>query len=193
MELAQQQKLVARLCIDREFREEFFANPAQVAAHQGLTVAAEGLAELHHEQLRQFARLLRTRRLGAVGAALPLTRRALGNKFVERFKLYALRPPPAGVQHPVADAIGFVDFLREHAREHQFERVWSLSLARYEAARLGARWLGHRLVVRWLPHRVGALLPHLAKGSVGAGNFDRPTLAVWWRWSDDGKLHHWLV
>ena len=94
MELALQQQLVARLCTDRTFREEFFADPQKVAAHAGLTVAAEGLAQLHPEQLRQFARLLRTRRLGEVAVSLPLTRQALGPQFGESFKRYALQGPP---------------------------------------------------------------------------------------------------
>ncbi len=193
MELAQQQKLVARLCTNREFREEFFANPAQVAAREGLTVGAEGLAELHHEHLRQFARLLRTRRLGSVGVALPLTRRVLGNRFVECFKLYALRPPPPGVERVVVDAIGFVDFLCGQVGAEVFDPAWSVSLARYEAARLEAVWLGRRLVVRWLPHRIGPLLVQLAKGKVEAGSFNRPTLAIWWRGTERGRPHHWLV
>jgi len=193
MELAQQQKLVARLCTNREFREEFFANPAQVAAREGLTVGAEGLAELHHEHLRQFARLLRTRRLGSVGVALPLTRRVLGNRFVECFKLYALRPPPPGVERVVVDAIGFVDFLCGQVGAEVFDPAWSVSLARYEAARLEAVWLGRRLVVRWLPHRIGPLLVQLAKGKVEAGSFNGPTLAIWWRGTERGRPHHWLV
>ena len=72
MELALQQKLVARLASDREFREKFFADPARVAASEGLTVAAEALAQIHHEQLRQLARVLRRFGLcpgcGAAGA-----------------------------------------------------------------------------------------------------------------------------
>lgn len=193
MELVQQQKLVARLCTNREFREEFFAHPAQVAAREGLTVGAEGLAELHPEHLRQFVRLLRTRRLGSMGVALPLTRRVLGNRFVECFKLYALRPTPPSVGRVVEDAIGFVDFLRGQMGAEVFAPPWSLSLARYEAARLEAVWLGRRLVVRWLPHRIGPLLAQLAKGKVEAGNFDRPTLAVWWRGTGRGQPRHWLV
>ncbi len=193
MELALQQKLVARLCTDRTFREEFFENPARVAAHEGLTVAAEGLAELHHEQLRQFVRLLRMRRLGAVGVALPLTRKVLGNQFVECFKLYLLKRQQPEVPRAAEEAVEFVKFLQQHAGEHRFDPAWSVSLARYEAARLEAVWLGRRLVVRWLPHRVGELLAFLAEGPVEAGNFERPTLAVWWRWSAGGRPHHWLA
>lgn len=192
MELAQQQKLVARLCTDREFREEFFANPAQVAAREALTVGAEGLTELHPEHLRQFARLLRTRRLGSVGVALPLTRRMLGNRFVECFKLYALRSPP-GAGRVVEDAIGFVDFLRGQMGAEVFDPPWIWSLARYEAARLEAVWLGRRLVVRCLPHRIGPALAQLAQGKVEAGSLRGPTLAVWWRGAGRGPPRHWLV
>jgi hypothetical protein len=193
MELAQQQKLVARLCTDREFREEFFANPVAVAAHQGLTAGAEGLAELHPERLRQFARLLRTRQLGTVGVALPLTRRVLGNQFVECFKIYALRPPAPGVQRAAEDAVKFVEFLRQHAQQQPFEPAWGLSLARYEAARLEAVWLGRRLVLRVFPHRVGRLVALLAKGSVSKEEqFGGASLAIWCWCSSRRRPRHWI-
>lgn len=191
MELALQQKLVARLATDREFREKFFADPARVAASEGLTVAAEGLAQIHQEQLRQFARLLRTRRLAQVGLRLPLTRKALGPRFVDLFRNYAVNPPPA-VQRPSEDAIAFARFIEAHAAEHGLEPAWALSLARYEAARLQAEWHNRRLVIRILPHAVRRLTELLAAGAVPEGSHRRATFAIWWRASAGSRLKHWL-
>ncbi len=191
MELALQQKLVARLATDREFRERFFADPARVAANEGLTVAAEGLAQIHHEQLRQFARLLRTRRLAQVGLRLPLTRKALGLRFADHFRNYAVNPPPAG-QRPNEDAIGFAQFLEGPATEQSLEPAWAISLARYEAAKIAAEWHDRRLIVRFLPHAVRQLAAHLALGEVPPGTYKRLTPAIWWRASTASRLKHWL-
>ncbi len=192
MELALQQKLVARLVTDREFREQFFADPPRVAAREGLTVAAEGLAQIHHEQLRQFARLLRTRRLAQAGLRLPLTRKALGPRFADCFRNYAVNPPPPG-QRPSEDALGFARFLESLANERGLEPAWTLSLVRYEAARIEAEWHDRRLVVRFLPHAVKRLARLLAAGEVPAGSHTRFSPAIWWRASASSRLKHWLI
>lgn len=191
MELALQQKLVARLATDREFRERFFADPARVAANEGLTVAAEGLAQIHQEQLRQFARLLRTRRLAQAGLRLPLTRMALGLRFADHFRNYAVNPQPPG-QRPSEDAIGFARFLDARAAEHSLDPAWAVSLARYEAAKIEAEWHGRRLVVRFLPHAVRLLATLLAAGEVPPGSYRRRSPAIWWRASATSRLKHWL-
>ncbi len=191
MELALQQKLVARLATDREFRERFFADPARVAANEGLTVAAEGLAQIHQEQLRQFARLLRTRRLAQVGLRLPLTRKALGLRFADHFRNYAVSLQPPG-QRPTEDAIAFAEFLEGPAAEQSLEPAWAISLARYEAAKIAAEWHGRRLIIRCLPHGVRQLAAHLALGEVPPGTYKRLTPVIWWRASAASRLKHWL-
>lgn len=190
MELALQQKLVARLVTDREFREQFFADPARVAASEGLTVAAESLAQIHQEQVRQLSRVLRRRRLAQVGVQLPLTRKALGTRFADLFRHYAVSPPPG--RRPFEDALAFARFLAAHAVAQPLEPHWALSLARYEAARLEATWLGRRLLVRVLPHAVKPLAALLAAGEVPPGSYQRRSTAVWWRASAASRLRHWL-
>jgi hypothetical protein len=192
MELALQQKLVARLATDREFREKFFADPARVATTEGLTVAAERLAQIHQEQLRQFARLLRTHRLAQTGLRLPLTRKALGPRFADHFRNYAVNPPPAA-QRPSEDAMAFAQCLETHAAQHGLEPAWALSLARYEAARIEAEWHNRGLIVRLLPHAVGQLAELLAAGTVPEGSHRRLTFAIWWRAPATSRLMHWLV
>jgi len=192
MELARQQQLFARLCTDRGFREEFFAAPAQVAAREGLTVAAEGLASLPPEQLRQFARLLRTRRLGEVGLALPLTRRVLGMRFVELFKDYAIQGPPPG-ERPGEDAQAFVEFLHRGAAGTPVEPAWAMSLARYEAAKVQAQWLGRRkLIMRRFPHALRRLVADMAGGAKPEGDYSGWTFAVWCCASSNQEPRHWL-
>ncbi|MBI5802120.1 MAG: hypothetical protein HZA92_15525 [Verrucomicrobia bacterium] len=190
MELALQQKLVARLASDREFREKFFADPARVAASEGLTVAAEALAQIHHEQLRQLARVLRRRRLAQAGVQLPLTRKALGMRFADLFRNYAVSPPPG--KHPFEDALSFTRYLDNHAAAQGLEPKWARSLARYEAAQLEATWLGRRLVLRCLPHAIKRLATLLAAGDVPEGSYRRLSLALWWRSSAHSRLKHWL-
>ncbi len=191
MELARQQKLVARLASDRAFRETFFANPARVAASEGLTAAAEALVHLHHEQLRQLARVLRRRRLAQVGVQLPLTRKALGTRFADLFRNYAVAPSPGA--RPFEDALGFVEHLGRHAATQGLEPDWALSLARYEAAHLEATWLRRKLIVRWLPHAVKDLAVLLRAGDVPPGAFRKTSVALWWRTSADSRLKHWLL
>ena len=125
MELALQQKLVAQLASDRAFRETFFADPARVAASEGLT--GEALSQSHCEQLRQFARVLQHRRLAQVGELLPLTHKALGTRFADLFHNYAITPPSG--TRPCEDALGFVRHLKQHAATEGLEPAWSLSLA----------------------------------------------------------------
>ncbi len=192
MELALQQKLVARLCTDRAFREEFLAAPAQIAAREGLTVAAEGLAALPPEQLRQFARLLRTRRLGEAGEALPLTRCALGFRFADLFKAFTIQGLPSGVRVG-EDAVAFVRFLGQQAATQPLQPAWVLSLARYEAARVEAEWLGRRgLVVRQYPHALRRLLAACEGGRAPEGDFSGWTLAVWCCATSAQRPRHWL-
>ncbi len=190
MELALQQKLVARLVTDREFREKFFADPARVAASEGLTVAAEALAQIHPEQVRQLARVQRRRRLAQAGVQLPLTRKALGTRFADLFRNYAVTPPPG--TRLFEDALGFVRHLDQHAATQGLEPQWALSLAHYEAAQLEATWLGRRLVFRCLPHAVKKLANLLAAGEVPAGSYRRISPALWWRASAYSRLKHWL-
>lgn len=190
MELALQQKLVARLVTNREFREQFFANPARVAASEGLSVAAEALAQIQPEQVRQLARGQRRRRLAQAGVQLPLTRKALGARFADLFRNYAVTPPPG--RHPFEDALGFARYLEQHGSAPLLEPQWALSLVRYEAAQLEATWLGRRVVFRCLPHAVKQLAALLAVGDVPAGSYRRLSPALWWRASAHGRLKHWL-
>ena len=176
MELALQQKLVARLASDRAFREKFFADPARVAASEGLSLAAEALVQIHQEQLRQLARVLRRRRLAQVGVQLPLTRKALGARFADLFRNYAVSPAPG--QHPYEDALGFARHLEQHAAT--------------QGLVLEATWLGRRLVLRCLPHAVKQLAALLAVGDVPAGSYQRFSPALWWRASGSSRLKHWL-
>jgi hypothetical protein len=190
MELALQQKLVARLATDRAFREKFFADPARVAASEGLTVAAESLAQIHQEQVRQLARVLRRRRLAVVGVQLPLTRKAMGARFADLFRNYGVNPPPG--KQPFEDALGFAQHLEQHAAAQGLDPQWALSILRYEAAKLEATWLGRRLLVRSFPHAIKQLAPLLAGGEVPDGSYQRRTTAVWWRASRSSRLKHWL-
>jgi hypothetical protein len=191
MELARQQKLIARLAIDRAFRETFFADPARVAANEGLTGAAEALVKIHHEQLRQLTRVLRRRRMAQVGEQLPLTRKALGSHFADLFRNYAVTPPPG--TRPFEDALGFARHLGKQASSQGLDPSWALSLARYEAAHLEATWTNRRLVVCFLPHGVKKLAALLATGDAPPGSYRRLTLAVWWRATSKSRLAHRLI
>lgn len=190
MELARQQKLLARLATQREFREQFFADPARVAASEGLTVAAESLARLSHEQVKQLSRVLRRRRLGQVGVQLPLTRKALGPLFSELFRNYAVHPVPG--PRAWEDALGFARFIEKHAQEHGIEPAWAVSLARYEATQLEATWQRPKYLFRTFPHAVKKLAAFLTAGEVPPGEHRKFTPALWWRPAVNSRLGHWL-
>jgi len=192
MELIRQQKLVVQLCTDHALLEEFLAAPAQVTTREGLTVGAESLAKLNPGQLRQFARLLRMRRLEEAGTALPLTRRALGHRFAELFTAYALQNPPPG-KRLGQDAIAFVNYLQQSNPTKPLNPVWLMSLASYEAARVEVEWLGQRkLLVRKFPHALRRLLKAFEADGVPKGDFSGWTLAVWCSSSSGRQPRHWL-
>ena len=192
MELACQEQLIARLATDREFREAFFTDPARVAATEGWTAAVEALGPLHHEQMRQFARLLRTRRLALVGQRLPGTRKALGPRFGEVFRYYAVLTAPPG-ETADQDAQRFAKYLGEYAGEHELSPAWVLSLARYEALGLQAEAKGRQFTVRVFPHAVKKLMALLAAGEVPPGEYRRKTTAIWWRAAARRRLRHKLI
>ncbi|MEN9575999.1 MAG: hypothetical protein RL514_3854 [Verrucomicrobiota bacterium] len=191
MELALQQKLVARLVTDRAFREKFFADPARVAASEGLTVAAESLAQIQPEQVRLLTRVHRRRRLAQAGMQLPLTRKALGARFADLFRNYAVTPPPG--KHPFEDALGFAAYLAANAGPPTLEHAWMGSLVRYEAAHLAATWQRKKFIGRVFPHAIGQLVELLATGEVPVGEYRRTTLAIWWRSSNRARLKHWRL
>ncbi len=190
MDLARQQKLVAQLVSDHTFCEAFFAAPARVAASEGLAVASQSMAQIHPEQVREFARFQRDRRLAQAEAHLPLTRKALGKRFADLFHSYSLVPPPG--TRRFEDALGFVQHLDQHAEANGLEPEWALSLARYEAAQIEAVWLDRRLVFRCLPHAVKKLAAMLAAGEVPEGYCRRISPVLWWRIFPDSRLKHWL-
>lgn len=182
MSLAQTQSALARLYTDAALRERFFADPVSTAATLGLTTeTAEQLARMSAAELTSFAHSLRAKRLNDLGKMLPLTRDALGQRFGELFSHYSAAPAPPGERKIQQDALSFANFLTRALELDGAPATFLLDLVRFEAACLAAAQPSPCLLARRLRHGV----PELLEGTMDE---PRPTLAVWLRLSERGRL-----
>jgi hypothetical protein len=181
MGLTEVQRLLARLYTDAELRERFFVEPGQVGEAFGLTTdEAYRLAQLSAQQVGRFAASLQRKRLNGVARLLPLTRRALGERFDELFQHHADAYLPVGRRKQREDALTFCAFLARAAREVELNPAWVLDVARYEAAKL--RSAEQPVTVCAMRHTVPVLMRGSEEGALLSLPV-RPTLVVWLRFS----------
>lgn len=194
MGLAQLQAALARLFTDAALRERFFADPAAIGRELGL--ASEEIAQLTklgQGEIAEFARSLDQKRLSAVRDLLPLTARALGDRFDGLFLEHAERYRPGGIQKHLNDALAFARFLNDRRSLGQFDPPWLRSLARYEATSLEMRNSDRMVCIRLLGYRPGEMAAHVSV-SGGRGELPRrPCLAVWVRMPRRHSLWHWVL
>ena len=87
MALAQTQALLARLFTDDDLRREFFEAPIAVAMRFGLSMHdTQRLAGIDRRETEAFAQSLIGKRALYARKALPLTARALGDRFDALFR-----------------------------------------------------------------------------------------------------------
>ena len=111
--LAEFQAIVARLYTDEAMRSAFIANPAAfVAACDPVT--AQALIGLDLERLAHFSQSLLWKRAKEARRFIPLTARALGDRYGAAFLEHARRSTPSGTRKPLADAMAFA---RSRARD----------------------------------------------------------------------------
>ena len=87
MALAQTQALLARLFTDDDLRREFFEAPIAVATRFGLSMHdTQRLAGIDSREIEAFAQSLIGKRALYARRGLPLTARALGDRFDALFR-----------------------------------------------------------------------------------------------------------
>jgi hypothetical protein len=188
MGLIDVQAALARLSIEAELRDQFFADPAAVGAKLGLDAGeALGLARVPRRQLEQFADSLRRKRRDQVRRVVPMAAQALGRDFATLFDRYVDESPPRGSKADLDDAEGFVGAMRRWA--DGIEPAWAVDLARYELSWREAAGAGWAPIVRFFRFPVRLL----ATGNEPKPVKPRPTLACWWRPTRRGRVRHFVI
>ncbi len=176
MGLAEVQKAMAQLFIDRAIRSQFFDDPTAIGGKLGLSAAeAQSLAQASQCQFEQFGNSLVRKRRDQVRRSLPNTAGVLGREFTPLFDRYVNQARPRGSRADLDDTALFVAALERSNGSREPE--WIVDLARYELAwRCSAR-PAHRLIVRRFRFPIRRIT---GAGDPGA-TAPRPTLAIWWR------------
>src|SRR6476619_121792 len=98
MQLAQQQRLLARLFTDGKARSRFIENPNAFVREEGLSPdEAAMLLRVSQEEVRFFAHSLQHKRCGELEKLLPLSREFLGAKFSKCFLIYTEHAAATGL------------------------------------------------------------------------------------------------
>lgn len=179
MALAETQALMARLFTDDELRREFFEAPVRVATRFGLSADdAQRLASLDRRETETFAQSLIGKRALYARRALPLTARALGDRF-DVFAREAFRGREKGGKRR-EDAAALVAHLEMNLAPRELAQVWIVDLARFELAFIKAGRSGPALFLRRFDFDVASIATSLARGeAVNARR--RATFGVWAR------------
>ena len=179
MALAQTQALLARLFTDDDLRREFFEAPIAVAMRFGLSMHdTERLAGIDRRETEVFAQSLIGKRALYARRALPLTARALGDRFDALF-----RQAIGGAAREAtnrSDAAALTAFLDRRAAKCELEPPWVADLARFELAFIDAGRSGAALFFRAFDFDIASLAQALARGEE-ISPARRRTFGVWAR------------
>ncbi|MGJ0535659.1 hypothetical protein [Methylocystis sp.] len=179
MALAQTQALLARLFTDGDLRREFFEAPIAVATRFGLSMRdTQRLAGIDRREIEAFAQSLIGKRALYARRALPLTARALGDRFDALFR-QAIRGA-AREATDRSDAAALTAFLDRRVARCELEPPWVADLARFELAFIDAGRSGAALFFRAFDFDIVSITNALAKG-VGVSAVRRRTFGVWAR------------
>ena len=194
MGLAQVQRLLAELYTDPALRESFIRDRQAVAEAFDLSAdEAHQLSQLSTGQVTFFANSLQRKRLNGVAKLLPLTKRALGDRFADLFRQYAVTPLPPGTRKSRADALAFATYVEKIARRDHIEPPWAVDLLRYEAGRLKAADPTSRCTIRRLRRPIATLVRCVEPDPGALRGSPRPTVALWLRLSPGGRLRHFSL
>jgi hypothetical protein len=179
MALAQTQALLARLFTDDDLRREFFEAPIAVALRFGLSMHdTQRLAGIDRRETEVFAQSLIGKRALYARRALPLTARALGERF-DAFFRQAIRGASRDATNR-SDAATFTAFLDRFVAKRELEPPWVADLARFELAFIDAGRSGAALFFRAFDFDIVSIANALAKGA-GVSVVRRRTFGVWAR------------
>ncbi len=186
MGLSQTQARLARLFTDSRLRRDFFEAPQETARGFGLSdPEAAALASLDRREVEDFARSLLGKRALDARKALPLTAKALGERF-DRLLFDTIDGPPAPERHR-ADATA----LAKRLAEREADPPWIGDLARYETAFLAAARPGAFFLLRRFAFPVDEIARALLAGMPVEAR-PRARVGVWLR-APRGRLHWRLL
>ena len=178
MALAQTQALLARLFTDDDLRREFFEAPIAVASRYGLSMHdTQRLAMINSREIEAFAQSLIDKRALYARRALPLTARALGDRFDALFR-QAIGGAARDANRP--DAAALTAFLDRRVASYELEPPWIAELARFELAFIDAGRSGATLFFRAFDFNVASVAQALARGDEISA-VRRKTFGVWAR------------
>lgn len=194
MDLTQMQRALAKLYTDPSWRKQFFVNPQAVGEAWGLSATdTQQMAQLQVQQVDFFAGSLQRKRLNEICKLLPLSHRVLGKRFAELFRRYAETHLPKGAKQHQEDVIAFVTYVEDIVRNERLEPAWVVELLRYEKARLIAARPARRLTVRWFGCAINKLVQSLAQEDGTPCLIERPSLALWFRFSRQARLRQIIL
>ncbi|MBM3562195.1 MAG: hypothetical protein FJX48_03350 [Alphaproteobacteria bacterium] len=179
MALAETQALLARLYTDDSLRREFFESPVAVATRLGLSMHdTQRLAAIDRREMEAFAQSLIGKRALYARKALPLTSRALGDRF-DALLREAIRGR-AQDGKSCADAAALVALLQERFAGRQIEPLWIVDLARFELAFIDSGRPRAAFVLRSFHFDVASIAASLARGE-DVSAIRKRTFGVWAR------------
>ncbi|WP_292529411.1 hypothetical protein [Methylocystis sp.] len=179
MALAETQALLARLFTEEELRREYFEAPLAVATRFGLSVYdTQRLAALDRCETEAFARSLIGKRTLYARKALPLTARALGDRF-DALLWEAIRGRASDGKLR-ADAAALVALLERRIAQRDLAPVWIVDLARFELAFVEAGRSGPALFFRRFEFDIASIANSLAKDE-DVSAIRRGAVGVWAR------------
>ena len=198
MGLTAVQKVIAQLYTNKNWRESFFTNPQVVGKEWGLNLdEIQSLIQLSRQQVDFFATSLKQKRLGQVRQLLPLTRQSLGRDFNELFFRYGETYCPSGIKKHWQDALHFSIFLEREKKK----LLWLVNVIRYERAWLETQELTRRFICYRFDYKIDCLIESL-RSELKTPEVDyvsavasllllsKPTFAIWFRLSLQGKWHY---
>lgn len=190
MSLAETQKLLARLYTDADLREQFLAEPFRVGKEHNLNeIEIRQISEVLPAEIRFFAESLFFKRLREVEKLLPLSRKILDKDFEKHFRDFSAGFQPSAIKKHLEDALQFAEFLRQKTTEP----IWLKDLIAFEAARLEFGLIGKMFVVRRFKFDIREILREISGSEEKTKNFPaRRTLAIWFRFSRNGKPRHFI-
>jgi hypothetical protein len=185
MALAQTQALLARLFTDDDLRRDFFEAPIALATRFGLSMHdTQRLAGIDRREIEAFAQSLIGKRALYARRGLPLTARALGDRFDALF-----RQAIGGAAREAtsrSDVAALIAFLDTRVAKCELEPRWVADLARFELAFIDAGRSGATLFFRAFDFDVASVAQALAKGEEISA-VRRKTFGVWVR-APGGRL-----
>ncbi|PPD43662.1 MAG: hypothetical protein CTY15_08955 [Methylocystis sp.] len=183
MALGETQALLARLFTDVAARRAFFAAPQAEALRYGLSdEEAATLAGLDRGEVESFAKSLLGKRALDTRKTLPLTARALGDRF-DRLLFEAIDAPTKERHRGDAAA------LAQRLATTPCSPPWIADLARYEMAFVDARRSGFVALARRFAWPVNDIARQLAAGARPDVS-PRGRVGLWFRAPQGRMFHH---